>query len=160
MKRLIVIAIALISMQGIAQQQGNARSNNSEKAQRMNDLTPEEMADLKTKKMTLNLDLNAAQQKEVYKLNLENATQKKTMMETYRAKKASGTMEKPSKEDRLKMTNAKLDRQIAMKGKMKSILNAQQFEKWEKLQQNMSNRDKGRRSGDGKNNGGKIQKQG
>jgi len=160
MKKIIVIAIALIAMQSIAQQQGTPRANNPERGQRMNNLTPDEMAELQTKKMTLNLDLNASQQKEVYKLNLENATQRKTMMETYKANKASGSMGKPSKEDRLKMTNAKLDHQIAMKGKMKSILNADQYSKWEKLQQQMASREKGMRKGDAKNNGGRIQKQG
>ena len=160
MKKIIVIAIALISMQGIAQQQGNNRANNPERGQKMNSLTAEEMAELQTKKMTLNLDLNASQQKEVYKLNLENAKQRKTMMETYQANKGSGTMGQPSKENRLKMANTRLDNQIAMKGKMKSILNADQYIKWEKLQQKMASREKGMRSKDAKNNGGRKQKQG
>ena len=41
---------------------------------------------------------------------------------------------KPSKDERVKMMNEKLDHQIEMKKKMKEILTAEQFEKWEKSQ--------------------------
>jgi periplasmic protein CpxP/Spy len=160
MKKLIVIAIALISIQGIAQQEKKQRPNNQERSQRMNDLTPEEMANLQTKKMTLHLDLNEKQQKDIYKLNLENATKRKEMMATFKAKKQSGQMEKPSKEQRLAMANAKLDHQIAMKAKMKSILNADQLAKWEKAQAKMADRKKGMRKGDGKKQGERAPKQG
>lgn len=157
MKRLIIIAIALISIQGMAQEAKNERTNNTERAQRANDFTPEETASLQTKKMTLHLDLNEKQQKDIYKLNLENASKRKEMKENFKAKKESGEMEKPSKEERFAMQNAKLDHQIAMKAKMKSILNADQFAKWEKGQSNMANRKKGMRKGDGKNHHEKKQ---
>lgn len=155
MKTLIAIAIALIYLQGIAQQQGNNRNNNTFRGQKMNTLTAEEMAELQTKKMTLNLDLNASQQKEVYTINLENATRRKTMMEANQAKKGSGTMGTPSKVNRLEMANFRLDNQIAMKGKMKSILNTDQYAKWEKIQQNMANREKGIRKQNANNNSGR-----
>ncbi len=159
MKKLIIIAIALIAIQGIAQGEKKQRPNNQERSQRMNDLTPEESATLKTKKMTLHLDLNEKQQKDIYKINLENATKRKEMMATMKAKKESGQMEKPSKEDRLKMMNAKLDYQIATKAKMKSILNADQFAKWEKSQAKTNERHKGMKKGDGKKRGEKAPKQ-
>ena len=149
MKKFLLIAIAFISMQSIAQQQGNNRTNSTTSGQRMNTLTPEEMAELQTKKMTLNLDLNASQQKEVYALHLENAVQRKTMMDTY---KANGTMGKPSKEDRLIMTNTRLDRQVAMKAKLKTILNADQFAKWEKYQENRNDRQTNSRNTSGRKN--------
>jgi len=138
MKKLIFIAIAFISIQGFAQQERKERPNRGEMAQRMNDFTPEEIANLRTKKMTLQLDLNDAQQKEIYKLNLDNASKRKAMMEAMKAKKESGAMEKPTKEEHLKMMNTRLDHQIAMKAKMKSILNKEQFEKWEKAQSKMA----------------------
>ena len=122
MKKLIIIAIALITIQGIAQGEKKQRPNSQERLQKMNDLTPDETATLKTKKMTLHLDLNEKQQKDIYKINLENATKRKEMMATMKAKKESGQMEKPSKEQRLAMQNAKLDHQIATKAKMKTIL--------------------------------------
>jgi protein CpxP len=159
MKKLIIIAIALITIQGIAQGEKKQRPNSQERLQKMNDLTPDETATLKTKKMTLHLDLNEKQQKDIYKINLENATKRKEMMATMKAKKESGQMEKPSKEQRLAMQNAKLDHQIATKAKMKSILNADQFAKWEQAQSKMANRKKGMKRGEGKKQGERTPKQ-
>ncbi|MBP0903234.1 hypothetical protein ACFSKN_14785 [Mariniflexile gromovii] len=157
MKRLIIIALALISIQGFAQQERKERPNRGERTHRMSDLTPDEVANLQTKKMTLHLDLNASQQKEIYAMNLKNATKRKEMMATFKAKKESGNMEKPTKEQRLAMENAKLDHQIATKAKMKSILNKEQFEKWEKVQGKMRERAVGMKK-DGEKQRGKGQK--
>ncbi|WP_303319112.1 hypothetical protein Q4Q34_03525 [Flavivirga abyssicola] len=139
MRKLIVIAIALISIQAIAQTE---RRDRPERAQKMSNLSTEEMATLRTKKMTLFLDLNESQQKEVHKINLENATLHKTMMEERKAKKTKGTAQRPTKEERLKMANAKLDRKIAIKAKMKKILDKEQYAKWEKAQSKMANKRK------------------
>jgi protein CpxP len=158
MKRLLVIAIALISIQGIAQEARKERPNKQERSQKMNDLTPEEAATLQTKKMVLHLDLNEKQQKDIYQLNVENASQRKAMMETRKANKESGSMEKPSKEERLKMMNTKLDHQIAMKAKMKTILNAEQYSKWEETQEKMAHRKKGMRKGEGPKHGERTPK--
>jgi len=134
MKKLIIIAVAFLALQATAQGQKKERVNKQEKHQKMMNLSAEEMATLQTKKMTLHLDLSESQQAEIQKLNLENATKRKAMMEARKAKKESGNTEKPSKEERLKMINAKLDHQIANKAKMKEILNEEQYAKWEKSQ--------------------------
>ena len=160
MKKLIVIAIALITVQSFAQQPVKARANNPDKGQRMYNLSPEEAATLQTKKMVLSLDLNEKQQKDIYKINLENATKRQEMIEAFKTKRESGQMQKPSKEERLSMANAKLDHQIAMKGKMKSILNADQYAKWEKMQQRMASKEKGMRKDNANNHGKRPQKQG
>ena len=144
MKKLIIVAIALISIQAMAQTEGRDRL---ERAQRMNNLSPEEMATLKTKKMTLFLDLNESQQTKVQKINLENATLRKTMMEARKARRANGTAQKPTKEERLKMTNAMLDHKIAMKAKMKNILDEKQYAKWEEAQLKMVAKQKSRKKG-------------
>lgn len=159
MKRLLIIAIALISIQGIAQQQGTQRANRVDRAQRMSDLTPEEAATLQTKKMTLHLDLNESQQKQIQKINLENAIVRKSMMESFKEKKENGSIEKPSKEARLQMMNTRLDRQIAMKAKMKTILNKEQFDKWEKEQGTMQQRTVGMRKNDNQRKGNSAKKQ-
>lgn len=134
MKKIILIALALVTIQVSAQDKGpeNRKGNKMEKGQRMSDFTPEEMAQLQTKKMTLDLDLTEAQQKKIEKINLENAKERKEKMEARQAKKKDGTGEKPSKEERLAMMNERLDKQMEIKQKMKQILNAEQFEKWEK----------------------------
>lgn len=133
MKKLIVIAIALISIQGIAQ---------NRKGNRMSNYTPEEMTNLKVKRMTLNLDLNEKQQDDVYKIVLEQATSRKKIMEARQA-----TTQKPTDEERLNMMNMRLDRQIAMKAKMKTILNDEQFVKWEEARALRSQRGKSMKKG-------------
>lgn len=133
MKKLVFIAIALIGLQALAQQEKKERPNR-ERAEEMMNLSAEELATLQTKKMTLHLDLNESQQAEIHKINLENATQRKAMMEARKAKKASGELTKPNQEERLAMKNAMLDHKIAMKAKMKKVLNEEQYAKWEKSQ--------------------------
>ena len=141
MKKIVFILLALIALK-VSAQEKNERPNRErgEKMERYQDYTPEEIANLQTKKMTLHLNLNESQQKEIKELNLENAISRETMMESHKAQKESGNMEKPSKEARLKMMNDRLDRQIERKGKMKKILNADQFTKWEKSQEEMKNK--------------------
>ena len=134
MKKLILIALALVTIQVSAQdrKQEFRKGDRMERGERFKDLTPEEKAQLQTKKMTLHLDLTQSQQKQIEKLNLENAKDRKANMETRQAKKKEGKGEKPSKEERLAMMNERLDKLIEMKGKMKKILDDEQFEKWEK----------------------------
>ncbi|MBD0824867.1 hypothetical protein [Aestuariibaculum marinum] len=139
MKKIIAIAIALISLQGIAQERRQF-ADRMERPHRMNDLTPEQAATLRTKKMTLHYDLTKSQQDDIYKLNLENAKARKDMMESMKAKKSSGDWQKPTSEERYKMMNDRLDHQIAVKAKMKIILNEEQFSKWEDTQAKMKQR--------------------
>jgi protein CpxP len=141
MKKIVFIALALVAFQLTAQdKKERPNRERGEKMERYQDYTPEEIANLQTKKMTLHLNLNESQQKEIKELNLENAISRETMMKAHKAQKESGNMEKPSKEARLKMMNDRLDRQIERKGKMKKILNADQFTKWEKSQEEMKNK--------------------
>src|SRR5690606_24749565 len=137
MKKLLLIALALISIEGIAQQKMQQRTERKDMAHRAFVLTPEESAGLQTKRMTLHLDLNDAQQKEVYKLNLDNATKRLATREANKAKKASGTIERPTKQEYLRRENARLDNEIATKIKMNYILNSEQRAKWEKMQKGM-----------------------
>lgn len=127
MKKLLMIAMAVFAFQMTTAQA-------EEKGRKAMDLTPEEMATLKTKKMTLYLDLNKSQQDDIYKVNLENAKLRKAHMAERKAKKETGEASKPSKEERVAMMNKMLDHKIAVKAKMKDILNDEQYEKWEKAQ--------------------------
>ena len=146
MKKIVVILIALVTLQVTAQDRKREfhRQNQGDRLEAVKDLTPEEMATLRTKKMTLRLDLTEAQQKQVQAINLEEAKFKKAQMEERRKRMESGNMERPSKEERLKMMNDRLDRQIAMKQKMKNILDADQYKKWESTQVNMMERRDGK----------------
>lgn len=154
MKKLIIIALAFIGLQATAQRKEGGPKND-DRGNKMMTLSAEEMATLQTKKMTLSLDLDEGQQKKIYKINLENATQRKTMMEERKAKKEAGTAEKPSKEERLEMMNAILDHKIAEKAEMKKILNDDQYAKWEKENADKEGKRRGGKKGDRK---GKDQK--
>lgn len=138
MKKLLLIALVLVAFQITAQEKKPQQKPGHERFNDYKDFSAEDIATLQTKKMTLALDLNESQQKEIQKINLENTKKRKEHMETMKAKKESGTMEKPSSEERMKMMNAMLDQKIAEKAKMKKILNAEQFEKWEKFQRKMA----------------------
>lgn len=141
MKKLIIIALVLVTVQVTAQERNNRQNKErGERNERFQDYTPEEMATLQTKKMTLHLDLTKSQQKEIQKLNLENAKERKVKMDARKSQKEGDEFQKPTKEERLKMMNERLDNQIAMKNKMKNILNEDQFAKWEQLQQDMKNK--------------------
>ncbi|MEO6348306.1 MAG: hypothetical protein ABIO60_10405 [Aquaticitalea sp.] len=136
MKNLLMIAVALVTLNASAQErkQENHKGDMKDKMEMRQDMTPEEIAQLQTKKMTLHLDLSATQQSEVEKVLLAEAKDRKSKMEAFKVKKEAGD-EKRSKNDRLKMQNERLDHQIALKKKMKGILNADQYEKFEKMQE-------------------------
>ncbi|WP_178989967.1 hypothetical protein [Winogradskyella schleiferi] len=132
MKKLVIIALALVSLNGFAQRKENKKMDRENRTELRKDMTPSEIADLKSKHLTLELDLTDAQQKQVHKLILEQA-------ETRQSKRAALKIEdgekreKPSKEEMLKMHNQRLDAQIEMKREMKKILTEDQYAKFEKM---------------------------
>ena len=130
----MIIALVFLTIQVTAQerQREHRKGGDKERMHQMQDFTPEEMSELRTKKMVLNLNLDESQQREFQKLNLEQARSHKERMASRENRMKGEKPERPSKEDVLKMKNNKLDNQIATKKKMKSILNKEQFEKWEK----------------------------
>jgi hypothetical protein len=133
MKKLLLIAIALITVNATAQEGKRERQNKGEheRVQQFKDFSPEEVATLQTKKMTLHLDLTDAQHKQIQAILLEQAKARKSKMEARKKMHEEGG-EKPSKEDRFNRANEQLDSRIALKSKMKNILSTEQFEKWER----------------------------
>lgn len=133
MKKIVIILIALATLQVTAQEKKREikQDGQRERMETMKDLSPDEIATLRTKKMTLHLDLNEAQQNKIQALFLEEAKMRKAKMEEQKAMKESSETKTFTKEDKYKMMNDRLDHQIEVKKKMKSILNADQFEKWE-----------------------------
>lgn len=118
MKKLAFIAILLVTITGVAQQK--------ERKEKRSNLTTEQMAELMTKKMTLHLDLNEKQQAQVNEVNIEIAAKKKEM----RANRKE--MAEMDDTEKFEARKAFLDDRIEIKKRMKSILNAEQYEKWEK----------------------------
>ncbi|MEE9348814.1 MAG: hypothetical protein V3U80_02070 [Flavobacteriaceae bacterium] len=117
MKKLIITLVLLTAFAVNAQKQGKS------------DLSSEQIATLKTKKMTLQYNLSDSQIDKIYALNLE-------LIKAHRSKT------KLTKEDRNKLSSdekfqkqmARLDAQIATKKRFAAVLSEKQMEKFEKHQ--------------------------
>ncbi|NNC44479.1 MAG: hypothetical protein HKN99_01180 [Winogradskyella sp.] len=133
MKKIVIMAIALISLNAMAQPNDSQRQrgNHQKQDRAMMNMSPEEMATVKSKKMTLHLDLTEKQQSEVKALILKQAEKRQKQMDN-RPKNDDGTFKKPTKEELVSMRNQKLDEQIEMKQSLKSILTKEQYEQFNK----------------------------
>ena len=129
MKHLVMIAIAFLTLNNFAQEkQTENKTLHREK------FTAEQIAELQTKRMVLDLDLNASQKQKIQALNLANAQERQAKKEASRGTRKARTG-KRSSEDRFKLKSERLDKALAHKTKMKSILSKEQFATWEKGKQ-------------------------
>lgn len=127
MKKIITIAlIAIISVSTYAQDR-KERPRRPE-GNSMKKFTPEQRNQLILKKMTLDLDLNASQQKEMSKIIAEQNAKREAHMKDRKAKNT-----KLTSDEIFEMKSKMLDEQIVMKGKMKKILSPEQFKEWDKM---------------------------
>ena len=126
MKNVFLIASFLICFASFAQ--GPRGNNDRQPRPKMErpDFTPEQFAELQTKKLTLELNLDEKQQAKVFDLELI-ATKNR---EAHKTEK--GPREEMTDEEKFERQSARLDAQIEYKDAMKSILSKDQFEKWEK----------------------------
>lgn len=108
------------------------------------EFTAAERASLHTKKMTLALALDNAQSKRVYAVVLSQVEHR---MAAQAAKKEQQERQKPSKEERFKRVNMRLDSKIAFQNEMKSILTEPQFVQWHELKKRVTKSRKGRHHG-------------
>ncbi|MDX1472346.1 MAG: hypothetical protein R3213_12675 [Flavobacteriaceae bacterium] len=137
MKKLALCLLSLFMLQMNAQNKSEDRKEiKRPRSESKMQMTPEETASLQSKRMTLQLDLNDNQQAKVKDLLLEEAQIRQSMREEHKKfieenKSNQGENTELRKEKRLEMMNARLDRQIKMKAKIKEILNPVQYEKWE-----------------------------
>jgi len=145
MKKILFAMLLFVGLTALAQP-----GDKEKRANHMQDLTPEQMATLQTKKMTLQLDLTSEQQDKIMAINLENAKMRKAKMAERKAMKKDEDAKKPTSEERYARANEALDRKIAQKAEMKRILSDQQFEKWEKMQHRRGKKAKGIKKSQGK----------
>lgn len=129
MKKLIVIALLIVGTTIIAQER-----NRNHQGEKMEQFTPEQQSQLMLKKMTLDLDLNDSQQKEMSTIISEKSAKKEAHKAKMIAMRRMGV--KPTNDERFTMKMKMLDEQIASKKRMEKILNAKQFEKWTSLNEN------------------------
>ena len=121
MKKIFSLALlALLTVSAFGQEQ--QRQNNRF------DLTPDQIAEIQTKKMVLHLDLPEKQQQQILEINKRNAIDRKRNMEEQKTLREKG--QKPSSDEFANRINLRLDKQIAHQKEMKKILNEKQFESW------------------------------
>ncbi|MFI2741938.1 hypothetical protein ACG2LH_04300 [Zhouia sp. PK063] len=134
MKKLIMMMVLAAGIVGtaVAQEKPAKGEKKHFRKERFANVSPEQMASLKTKKTTLALGLTQKQQDDLYKLNLDQAKDRKQKFEAF--KKAREEKKEFSKDDRFKMMNNRLDAQIVYQRKVQSILSEKQFAQWKKMQ--------------------------
>jgi hypothetical protein len=126
MKKLFTIAFFCFSFAGFAQEQNAALLRSDRES-----FTPAQRSELTVKKLTLELGLNTSQQSEMSKIITDLETRKDAKRAEFNAKKES---ERAMNSDaRFALKNQLLDEQIATNGKVRKILNAEQYAKWERL---------------------------
>lgn len=127
MKKVMMAVLLTIGMTALAQEKNPAENRKANVEQ----LTPQQRNELRVKELTLELGLNASQQKDMAKLLSEQTTK----MEAAKAERTANKEKnvKPTADEQFARRSKMLDEQIAMKEKVKKILTPEQFEKWEKM---------------------------
>ncbi|SFT16245.1 hypothetical protein SAMN04487906_3299 [Zhouia amylolytica] len=126
--------LSLLTVAVNAQDKKEDRKKKSKsRVERMENMTPDQMAELQTKQMAVDLDLTDAQQKEIYTINKDQAVKRKEQMAKWRSMRNND--ERPSRDEMIKMRSARLDEQKAMQDRMKKILDDDQYAKWKKMQE-------------------------
>ncbi|RTY86544.1 hypothetical protein [Flavobacterium sp. RSP15] len=138
MKKLFIVALLVVGMTSFAQE----KEVRPARAQ-MGQLTPDQRNQLQLKKMTLELDLNASQQKEMRTILAEQSTKREAKMAERKANKDSAKKRLTSDELFAKKSQM-LDEQIVMKERMKKILSLDQYKKWDDIKGKRHNRIKKR----------------
>lgn len=126
MKKLIVVAILAMSISGIAQEKKNHL--NKERTE----FTAQQQNELQVKKLTLELDLNAKQQKEIAEIVGKQQIKREALRTEMKNRRAEN--KKLTADEKFVLKSQILDEKIAVKSQMKKVLTAEQAEKWEKMQ--------------------------
>lgn len=106
-------------------------------------MTAEQRAELQSKRLSLQLELNDAQQAQVQKvlvLQFQKADQKRAAHQQDRAE--GNTPKTLSADERFELQNQRLDEQMAMQEEMKKILSPEQLEKWKEIRKDRNQKGK------------------
>lgn len=125
MKKVVNILIFVLAFTLTAQAQKRHKKG------KWKQLTTEQQATLSVKKMALALDLSDAQQRQIKPLLKQQIADKKANWE--KLKKQKENDKKLTTDERFKMQNARLDKQLAFQKQMKRILNDEQYAKFKKM---------------------------
>lgn len=128
MKKLFIAALLFVGMASFAQDMDQAPAGGQREK-----LTPEQRNEKQLKKLTSELSLDANQQAQVKQLLADRSVKAEKLKEARQAKKDSNV--KPTAEEKEALKKQMTDEVAANDAKMKSILNADQYTKWKKLQE-------------------------
>lgn len=140
MKKLIVITLLMVGMTIVAQERNRKQHGNE-----IEQFTPEQRSQLQLKKLTLELDLNESQQKEMNVFIADMNSKREVHRTAMKLMKEKGT--KPTNDERFAIKIKMLDEQIAAKKRVEKILNPKQYEKWSKLREKHQGDRKGKHQG-------------
>lgn len=127
MKKLALIVLLVVGLSTYAQEEKKQERQGAARER----FSPEQRNQLQLKKITLDLNLNESQQKEIAKILEEQSAKRQAEMATFKANKEKGV--KPTAEERFAMKNKKLDEAIAVKAQVQKVLTPEQFKKWEDM---------------------------
>ena len=128
---MLLCIVVTLNAQDRPQREGRERGERIEKRRdHIKNMSPEQIATLRTKKMAIDLDLNERQKNDLLKLNIELANERKEKAESMKARKEKG--ETLTDEERFNLANERLDKQYEVQQKMKNILNEEQYALWKK----------------------------
>jgi Spy/CpxP family protein refolding chaperone len=120
MKKLILIALlVVVGMTSFAQVEKLGKAG-------MEKLTPEQRQEKHLKRLTAELNLTAEQRVQIGKIIAEQSTKREGM---------KSNQEKPTEEQKAAFKKQREEEKAVMNEKMKKILSAEQFEKWNTLKE-------------------------
>lgn len=120
MKKLILIALlVVVGMTSFAQVEKLGKAG-------MEKLTPEQRQEKHLKRLTAELNLTAEQRVQIRKIIAEQSTKREGM---------KSNQEKPTEEQKAAFKKQREEEKAVMNEKMKKILSAEQFEKWNTLKE-------------------------
>ncbi|MEN2415299.1 hypothetical protein [Flavobacterium mesophilum] len=135
MKKLFIAAMLFVGVATFAQDMAQKPARDQKER-----MTPEQRNEKQLQKLTSELTLDANQQAQVKQLLADRSAKAEKMREARQASKDSGT--KPTAAEREAFKKEMIAERDANDAKMKSILNADQYTKWKKIQE--ENKDKAR----------------
>lgn len=118
----MIIALAFVTAVGFSQERERNREMRQKMMQERQSLTPEQRAELNTKRLAIQLDLTETQQKDVLNLQLEMAKE--------RSEKKQELKNKAEEAGFYERTNKRLDYRLNYQEKMKAILTDSQYNTW------------------------------
>jgi protein CpxP len=126
MKKLILIALLVVGVTSFAQVEKLGKAG-------LEKLTPEQRQEKQLKRLTTELNLTAEQQAQVGKILAENGEKR----EAHKAKREEMKAQqvKRTEEQKAAFKKQREEEKAVMNEKMKKILSAEQFEKWNTLKE-------------------------